>query len=200
MTADAVAHGHGHPAHEEGMSRGMAGMVLFICSEVMLFGCLFAGYFYVRNQAEVWPPEGVHQLAAGLGGVLTAILIISGIVGHAGVVGLKSGNRKLFLTGVGLAIILGTIFIAGQAYEWFNLMDEGLNAGSTTYGSTFFIMTGFHGAHVIAGLLMLALAWTRGYWRDFTPARHLYVDASMLYWHFVDVVWVFLYAILYVLV
>jgi cytochrome c oxidase subunit 3 len=201
MTADSVAHGHAH-AHpaEEGMSRGMAGMVLFIASEVMLFGGLFAGYFYVRNQAEVWPPEGVHQLAAGLGGVLTTLLIISGIVGHAGVVGLKSGNRKLFLLGVGLAIVLGTIFIGGQAYEWFNLMDEGLNAGSTTYGSTFYIMTGFHGAHVIAGLLMLALAWTRGYWGDFTPRRHLFVDASMLYWHFVDVVWVFLYAILYVLV
>jgi cytochrome c oxidase subunit 3 len=182
------------------MSRGMAGMVLFIASEVMLFGCLFAGYFYVRNQAEVWPPEGVHELEAGLGGLLTALLIISGIVGHAGVVGLKSGNRTLFLAGLGLAIVLGTIFIAGQAYEWFNLMDEGLNAGSTTYGSTFYIMTGFHGAHVIVGLLMLGLAWTRGYWGDFTPRRHLFVDASMLYWHFVDVVWVFLYALLYVLV
>jgi cytochrome c oxidase subunit 3 len=169
-------------------------------SEVMLFGGLFAGYFYVRSQADVWPPEGVHHLAAGLGGVLTTILIISGIVGHAGVIGLKNGNRTLFLTGVGLAIVLGTIFIGGQAYEWFQLMDEGLNAGSTTYGSTFYVMTGFHGAHVIAGLLMLALAWQRGYWKDFTPARHLFVDASMLYWHFVDVVWVFLYAILYVLV
>jgi cytochrome c oxidase subunit 3 len=199
MTAEAVA--HGHAAHrEEGMSRGMAGMVLFIGSEIMLFGCLFAGYFYVRNQAEVWPPEGVHELAAGLGGILTLILILSGIIGHAGIVGLKAGNRSLFLTGVGLAIILGTIFICGQAYEWFNLMDEGLNAGSTTYGSTFYIMTGFHGAHVIAGLLMLAVAWTRGYWKDFTPTRHLFADASMLYWHFVDVVWVFLYAILYVLV
>jgi cytochrome c oxidase subunit 3 len=200
MTADAVAHGHAAHHVEEGMSRGMAGMVLFIASEIMLFGGLFAGYFYVRNQAAVWPPEGVHQLAAGVGGILTLLLILSGIVGHAGVVGLKSGNRTLFLVGLGLAIVMGTVFIAGQAYEWFTLMDEGLNAGSTTYGSTFYIMTGFHGAHVIAGLLMLALAWMRGYWRDFTPARHLFVDASMLYWHFVDVVWVFLYAILYVLV
>jgi cytochrome c oxidase subunit 3 len=135
------------------MSRGMAGMVLFIASEVMLFGGLFAGYFYVRNQAAVWPPEGVHQLAAGLGGILTLLLIMSRIVGHAGVVGLKSGNRTLFLVGVGLAIVMGTIFIGGQAYEWFSLMDEGLNAGSTTYGSTFYIMTGFHGAHVLGGVI-----------------------------------------------
>jgi cytochrome c oxidase subunit 3 len=199
MTAEAVAHGHGHPV-EEGMSRGMAGMVLFIASEVMLFGGLFAGYFYVRNQATAWPPEGVHQLDAVMGGILTTILIISGIIGHAGVVGLKSGNRMLFLIGVSGAIVLGSIFIGGQIYEWFTLMDEGLNAGSGTYGSTFYILTGFHGAHVIVGLAMLALALIRGFWGDFTPRRHLFVDASMLYWHFVDVVWVFLYAILYVLV
>jgi cytochrome c oxidase subunit 3 len=178
----------------------MAGMVLFIASEVMLFGGLFAGYFYVRNQADAWPPEGVHQLDAGIGGVLTLILIISGLVAHTGVIGAKSGNLPLFILGIGGAIILGTIFIAGQAYEWFNLMDEGLTAESGTYGSTFYVMTGFHGAHVIAGLAMLAVVFVRAYWRDFTPQRHLFVDAGVLYWHFVDVVWVFLYAILYVLV
>jgi cytochrome c oxidase subunit III len=200
MTADAVAHSAQAHHAEEGMSRGMAGMVLFIASEIMLFGGLFAGYFYLRNQAIEWPPAGVHHLEAGFGGILTLILIISGIVGHAGLIGLKSGNRSLYLIGVGMAIVLGTIFIGGQAYEWFKLMDEGLTAGSGTYGSTFYVLTGFHGAHVIAGLLMLAVAWTRGYWGDFTPRRHLFADAGMLYWHFVDVVWVFLYAILYVLV
>ena len=199
MTADAVAHGPAHPV-EEGMSRGMAGMVLFISSEIMLFGGLFAGYFYVRNQAAEWPPSGVHELDPVMGGILTTILVISGIVGHAGVIGLKNGSRSLLLAGVGGALVLGSIFIGGQAYEWFKLMDEGLTAESGTYGSTFYILTGFHGAHVIAGLAMLAVAWMRGFWGDFNPRRHLFADASMLYWHFVDIVWVFLYAILYVLV
>ncbi|HEY4684791.1 MAG TPA: cytochrome c oxidase subunit 3 [Dehalococcoidia bacterium] len=198
MAVQAATHG---PTHVEvGMSRGMAGMVLFIASEIMLFGGLFAGYFYMRNQADAWPPEGVHELDALAGGILTAILVISGVIAHMGVVGAKGGNHSLFILGIVGAIALGTIFIAGQAYEWFNLMDEGLTAKSGVYGSTFFVMTGFHGAHVIAGLAMLLVVFVRALSRDFTPTRHLFVDASVLYWHFVDVVWVFLYAILYVLV
>jgi cytochrome c oxidase subunit 3 len=193
---------HGGPAHQtdESMSRGMAGMAFFIASEIMLFGGLFAGYFYVRGPASAWPPEGVHKLDAVTGGILTALLLLSGVVAHFGVVGAKSGRQGQFILGMAIAMVMGTVFIAGQAYEWFSLMDEGLNAGSTVYGSTFYVMTGFHGAHVIAGLLLLAVVLVRGFWRDFTPSRHLFVDAGVLYWHFVDVVWVFLYVILYVLV
>jgi cytochrome c oxidase subunit 3 len=182
---------------ERGLSRGMAGMVLFIASEIMLFGGLFAGYFFVRNQADVWPPEGVHQVAAGLGAILTTILVVSGLIGHTGIVAAKKGNNPMFVGCMALTIILGIIFIAGQAYEWLHLMDEGLNAGSTVYGSTFYVLTGFHGAHVIVGLLMLMVVFVRAYWRDFTPARHVFADAAMLYWHFVDIVWVGLYIILY---
>jgi cytochrome c oxidase subunit 3 len=194
-----VAHAGTHPV-EEGMSRGMAGMVLFIASEIMLFGGLFAGYFFVRNQAAVWPPEGVHHLDAVTGGILTVVLVISGLVAHAGVVGAKSGNQGVFIMGMVGACILGSIFIGGQIFEWFTLMDEGLTAKSGVYGATFYVMTGFHGAHVIAGLAMLLVVLVRGFWRDFTPSRHLFVDAATLYWHFVDVVWVLLYALLYVLV
>jgi cytochrome c oxidase subunit 3 len=182
---------------ERGMSRGMAGMVLFIASEVMLFGGLFAGYFFVRNQADVWPPEGVHEVAAGFGGILTAILVTSGLIGHVGILGAKRGNNPLFLSCLAGAILLGSVFIAGQAYEWLNLMDEGLTAESGIYGSTFYILTGFHGAHVIAGLAMLLVVFVRAYWGDFTPSRHVFADAAMLYWHFVDIVWVGLYILLY---
>lgn len=192
---------HARPAAErEGLSRGMAGMALFIASEVMLFGGLFAGYFFVRNQAATWPPEGAHQVDAVVGGILTVILLLSGVVAHMGVVGAKSGNYPLFVVCIAGAIALGSVFIGGQAYEWFQLMDEGLTADSGVYGSTFYIMTGFHGAHVIAGLAMLMVVFVRAFWRDFTPTRHLFVDASVLYWHFVDIVWVFLWLILYVLV
>jgi cytochrome c oxidase subunit 3 len=199
LTTPIIAESHAHE-EERGMSRGMAGMVLFIASEVMLFGGLFAAYFFVRNQADVWPPEGVHEVSAGLGAVLTAILIASGVIGHMGVVGAKKGNNSLFLLCMGAAIILGTVFIAGQAYEWFELMHEGLTAESGVYGSTFYVLTGFHGAHVIAGLLMLIVVFVRAYWRDFTPARHVFADAAMLYWHFVDFVWVILFVILYGLI
>lgn len=207
MTTHAVTARAAAPEYAQGISRGMAGMVLFIGSEMMLFGGLFAGYFYVRNQADVWPPASVeHTPDTVLGGILTVILVISGVLGHFGIVAMregsymrfKTGNRNGLLLGVGFAIVLGTIFIALQAIEWFNLFDEGLTAKNTVYGSSFFILTGFHGAHVIAGLALLFVVFVRGLWRDFTPHRHLIADASMLYWHFVDIVWVFLYIILYI--
>jgi cytochrome c oxidase subunit 3 len=184
---------------DEGMSRGMFGMVLFIASEIMLFGGLFAGYFYVRNQAEAWPPEGIeHELSVGTAAILTALLVSSSLAAHVGILGIKGNNRERFKLGVALAIALGSVFIGGQIYEWLTLMDEGLTAASDVYGSTFYIITGFHGAHVIAGLCMLLVVLVRALWNDFTPTRHLFADAAVLYWHFVDVVWVFVFFTLYV--
>jgi cytochrome c oxidase subunit 3 len=197
-TATASSHAPAH--HEEGMSRGMAGMVLFIASEVMLFGGLFACYFYVRNQATSWPPSSVEHVAGWeLPAVLTAILISSSIFAHIGILGVKAGNQNLFKLGTLIAIVLGSVFIAGQIYEWFELMDHGLNATSGVYGSTFYVITGFHGAHVIAGLCMLVVVFARATQNDFTPGRHLFADAAVLYWHFVDVVWVFVFTIVYLL-
>ena len=199
MTTHAAV-AHAAPAHqEEGLSRGMLGMALFIASEIMLFGGLLAGYFYVRNQAETWPPEGTeHELSILFAAILTCFLLSSSLTAHVGIMGIKSNNRGLFKLGIALSIILGGIFIGGQIYEWLKLMDEGLTAGTNVYGSTFYIITGFHGAHVIAGLLMLAVVMLRALWEDFTPGRHLFADAAVLYWHFVDIVWVFVFTILYV--
>ena len=180
------------------MSRGMFGMMLFIGSEIMIFGALFAGYFFVRNQAETWPPEGTeHVVAKGLGAVLTVILLSSSVMAHIGILGIKRGNQSQFRTGILLAIILGSIFIGGQIYEWFQLMDEGLNAETNVYGSTFYVITGFHGAHVIAGLAMLFVVFLRALWSDFTPSRHLFADAAVTYWHFVDIIWIGVFTVLY---
>jgi cytochrome c oxidase subunit 3 len=194
----APSHG-GHAHQEEGMSRGMMGMVLFIASEVMLFGGLFACYFFVRNQAETWPPEGIeHELSIPIAAVLSALLISSSITAHISILALRGGKQQAFRTFLLLTILLGLVFIGGQIYEWFTLMDEGLQAHSGVYGSTFYVITGFHGSHVIVGLLMLIAVLVRATWSDFTPKRHLFADASILYWHFVDVVWVFVFTILYI--
>jgi cytochrome c oxidase subunit 3 len=196
--AHAVSAHAGAPHAEESLSRGMAGMALFIASEIMLFGGLFAGYFYVRNQAESWPPESVeHELSIPIAAILSAILISSSIAAHFGILGVKASNYNAFKLGIALSMVLGTIFIAGQIWEWFTLMDEGLIAEGA-YGSTFYVITGFHGAHVIAGLCMLAVVYLRANWNDFTPRRHLFADAAVLYWHFVDVIWVFVFLTLYV--
>jgi len=193
------AHGHGGAHHEEGMSRGMFGMVLFIASEVMLFGGLFAAYFFVRNQSSSWPPAGTEEeLSISTAAILTAVLISSSVAAHIGILALKSGNQALFKLGLGVACILGTIFVGGQIYEWLTLMHDGLEATSNVYGSTFYLITGFHGSHVIVGLLMLLLVFLRANWGDFTKTRHLFADAAVLYWHFLDVVWVFVFTIVYI--
>jgi cytochrome c oxidase subunit 3 len=193
----ATAPVHGHAS--QGMSRDMAGMVLFIASEIMLFGGLFAAYFYLRNQATAWPPEGIeHEIEVPIAAVLSAILISSSIAAHIGILGILRNNRTQFKIGIAMAIVLGSIFIGGQIYEWLTLMDEGLNAGSGAYGATFYVITGFHGSHVIAGLLMLAVVLLRAVWNDFTPSRHRFAEAAVLYWHFVDVIWIFVFFTLYV--
>lgn len=193
----ATAPGHAHV--QQGMSRELAGMVMFISSEIMLFGGLFAGYFYLRNQAAIWPPEGIeHEIEVPIAAVLSAILISSSIAAHVGILGILNNNRTQFKIGMALAIVLGSIFIGGQIFEWFTLMDEGLNAGSGPYGATFYVITGFHGSHVIAGLLMLGVVLLRAVWNDFTPSRHRFAEAAVLYWHFVDVIWVFVFFTLYV--
>lgn len=197
MQAEAAA-APARPHAEEGMSRGMAGMVLFIASEIMLFGGLFAGYFFVRNQADAWPPADIeHTVSKGAGAILTVFLISSSIAAHFGILGIKRNNGMQFKLGILLAVVLGSIFIGGQIYEWLTLLDEGLTAGSGVYGATFYIITGFHGSHVIVGLLMLLVVVVRAFWNDFTPTRHLFADAAVLYWHFVDVIWVFVFSILY---
>ena len=194
-TAEAPAAVH----HEEGMSRGMAGMVLFIASEIMLFGGLFACYFYLRNQAVDWPPPGVEHIAGlELPAILTVILLSSSLTAHVGILGVKAGNQNLFKLGLLLSIVLGSVFIGGQIYEWFDLMDHGLTAESGVYGSTFYVITGFHGAHVIAGLAMLVVVFARATQSDFTPRRHLFADAAVTYWHFVDFVWIFVFLAVYV--
>ena len=196
QAAAATAPVHGHAP--EGMSRGMAGMVLFISSEIMLFGGLFAGYFFVRNQATDWPPPDIeHTVSKGFGVILTVFLLSSSLTAHAAIIALKQGNMQIFKLGLVLTLILGGIFIGGQIFEWFKLMDDGLNAGSGAYGATFFLITGFHGSHVIVGLAMLFVVLLRAFWNDFTPTRHLFADAATLYWHFVDVIWVFVLSILY---
>jgi cytochrome c oxidase subunit 3 len=164
----------------------------------MLFGGMFAGYFFVRNQAADWPPADIeHTVSKSLGVILSVFLISSSLTAHAAIIALKKGNQQIFKLGLVLTLVLGGIFIGGQIYEWLNLLDEGLTASSGTYGATFFLITGFHGSHVIVGLAMLFVVLLRAFWNDFTPTRHLFADASVLYWHFVDVVWLFVLFILY---
>lgn len=157
------------------------GMALFVSSEVMFFGGLFAAYFMLRGTAAgPWPPEGSVEASLLLPGLLTVVLLASSLTVHA--------HR------LGLTIVLGLVFLGGQAYEYSQLGAEGLGASSDVFATLFFTITGFHGLHVAIGVVMLATVWLRG--GRMSPGQ---AEAAAYYWHFVDAVWVLVFLTLYVL-
>ncbi len=180
------------------------GTIVFLCSETLLFSGLISAYLVVRQAGGFWhwPPnfgDGIELPAMPklLTGINTVILVSSSFVYHFAEVQVKRGKSgAVFIL---LAALLGATFVGIQCVEWTHLYREGLwfNKGGV-YGSSFFTLTGFHGAHVCIGVLLILwcffLQVTR---RTFTPQRHVALENVGLYWHFVDIVWVFLYIILY---
>jgi cytochrome c oxidase subunit 3 len=191
------------------------GMILFIASEVMFFVAWFWAYFntalfpgdvhqVLRGEliGNVWPP--VPDQAGHFRGTFdpwhlpllnTLILLTSGTTVTWAHHSLLHGNRRGLINGLWLTILLGLSFTAVQAYEYAN---AGFTFSGHIYGSTFFMATGFHGAHVIIGTIFLTVCLIRAYAGHFSPTQHLGFEFAAWYWHFVDVVWLFLFASIYV--
>ena len=196
------AHGHAR----RGISNPILGMILFIASEVMFFAGLFAAYFNVRLTAAHWPPlvneqeyeafnvhTPEHLLVAG---TLTAILVLSSVTMQLGVWAIRRGDRRAFLRATAVTLVLGVTFLVGQVWDY-TLLQFGIT--DTAFGSTFYTLTGFHGAHVLGGAIMLSVVLYRGLAGQFSARHHDAVEATSLYWHFVDVVWIALFSTLYLL-
>lgn len=189
-------------AHEEATphSRSLSwyGMVFFIASEAVFFANLIAAYLYLRVRAGQWPPAPYTHIEFErvIPIVNTVILLTSSFPMHFGARAIARGNNKLGWKLIGLAALLGAIFLGGQAYEYTH---AAFGPGSGTFGSTFFVLTGFHGAHVTAGVILLLVCATRASKGHFTKDKHFVVTAGEMYWHFVDVVWVILFSVLYLL-
>ena len=191
-TADEVRE-HGRP---QGMSMPLLGMVLFIASEVMFFGGLFAAYFHIRADATEWPPPGLEHLHATLPGIFTAVLVLSSVTMQMGVFAIRRGDVAALVRWVSVTLALGVIFLCGQMYDY-STLDFTIRDG--VYGSTFFTMTGFHGAHVFGGAVYLFIVLIRAKTGQFTREHHAAVEGASMYWHFVDVVWLALFSTLYLL-
>jgi cytochrome c oxidase subunit 3 len=225
MTADAstlsaATETHAASTHAKGgLGNPVLGMLLFIASEIMFFAGLFAAYFSIRagyteviNGAvtHVWPPTEFEGLLnpftlftpdGQLNLILpaTAILIFSSVTCQIGVWAIRRDDHRGFLRAFVVTLILGITFLLLQAFDYSVLFKEGLTMGATTFGTTYFTLTGFHGAHVFGGALMLGVVVYRGMAGQFSARHHDMVEATSLYWHFVDVVWILLFSILYLL-
>ena len=196
------------------------GMILFIASEVMFFVAWFWIFFEmalfhhhrtlssideVRAAWAVWPPMGVQVLSPfHLPLVNTLTLLLSGTTVTWAHHALQVGDRRSAKIGLLLTILLGILFTSIQAYEYRHILMEGLffspkSPNSGLYGSAFFMSTGFHGFHVIVGTIFLSVCLGRLMAGGFSPKQHFGFEAAAWYWHFVDVVWLFLFAFVYVI-
>ena len=180
------------------------GMTLFIASEVMFFVGFFWAYFHFAlypahvsgASTLVWPPEGVHTFNPFQLPLLnTMILLLSGSAVTWAHHSLLTGNRKYLVMGLGFTVLLGLSFTTFQALEYSEAPFK--FSGGGVYPSVFFLATGFHGFHVIVGTVFLIVCWYRARGGGFSPARHFGFEAAAWYWHFVDVVWLFLFVAIY---
>ena len=179
------------------------GMILFIASEVMFFVAWFWAYFNAalypkahEGMGTTWPPQGVEVLDPFVFPLLnTLILLLSGTTVTWAHHALIHGDREGLKKGLWLTIILGLLFSGVQAYEYHHAE---FGIAGNIYGATFFMATGFHGFHVIIGTIFLIVCLARVYRGDFTPRQHFGFEAAAWYWHFVDVVWLFLFISIYV--
>jgi len=179
------------------------GMIFFISSEALIFANLIAAYLYLEirstSQKNFWVlPSGEH-LDWRYPLFNTAILLLSSVPAIWARSSIVKGNKRNLVLGLSATIIMGLIFLGGQVYEYIGLFGEHFSIGYSTFGSAFFTLTGFHGAHVTAGVLFLLVCFFRSANGHFTKENHFAVQAVEMYWHFVDAVWVVVFTVVYVL-
>jgi cytochrome c oxidase subunit 3 len=205
------------------------GMMWFIFSEIMFFAAFFGALFYARalsvpwlggdghgaltnyflwpHFTAAWPTNGPAAVGGafptvspwGIPLLNTLLLLSSGVTITIAHHALRAGHRKQLLVFLGLTVLLGVIFLGYQAHEYAEAYSHNLTLGSGVYGSTFFMLTGFHGLHVTLGAIMLTVIWFRCAKGHFTKDQHFGFEAVAWYWHFVDVVWLGLFLFVYVL-
>jgi heme/copper-type cytochrome/quinol oxidase subunit 3 len=170
------------------------GLALFITTEAIIFTLLFVSYWYLRSGAIAWPPLGDEPPKLLTPFINTALLLSSSATAIWAERGIKRGSHRQLRIGMAVTFLLGLAFLSLQLSEY---ADEKLIIGESAYASLFYVITGFHTTHVFVGLLMWAFVQLRAWCGHFNATRHLAITNVGWYWHFVDVVWLFVLAIIY---
>ncbi|MGF1497939.1 MAG: heme-copper oxidase subunit III [Elainellaceae cyanobacterium] len=191
LTADgeAVAH-HEHPDFR------VFGLLTFLASESLMFGGFFAAYLIYRGVSAQWPPEGT-EVELLLPAINTVILVSSSFVIHLGDSAIKKNDVKGLRLWYVVTALMGLVFLGGQVYEYLNL---GYGLKTNLFSNCFYLMTGFHGLHVFIGvLLILGVLWRSRREGHYSEAHHTGVEMAEIYWHFVDIIWIVLFTLLYIM-
>jgi cytochrome c oxidase subunit III len=183
------------------MPSGKLGMWVFLISDAVTFATLLASSSFLRIWSQNWPhPATVLNLP--IAGVMTGLLLASSIAMAFSLAALKQGNQIRFRTALLLTILGGLLFLLLQAWEWLHLIHQGLTLaqnpwGARLFGASFYVLTGFHGCHVIAGIVYLTIILLRGLRGRYYPENTTPVAIAGLYWYFVDVSWLFILLVVY---
>ncbi|HEX2105658.1 MAG TPA: heme-copper oxidase subunit III [Solirubrobacteraceae bacterium] len=205
MEAASIAHGHAEHEHHgpppanrsSRVEPQLLGMLLFIISEVMVFGAFFTAYFFIRVvSGDRWFPIEENELPVAVAGINTAILVSSSFTMHWAQTSIKNGNRFGLKAGILTTFVLGLTFLFIQVNEYVHI---GFAPHDFAQGSVFYGLTGLHGAHVFVGLTLLLTVVIRSWRGHFSPEEHRGVEVPGIYWHFVDVMWIIVYSTVYLL-
>lgn len=187
---EAAGH-HGHPDHR------MFGLYIFLVSDSMTFIGFFAALLIYRAIMPVWPPEGTPEIELLIPIINTVILVTSSFVMHQGQKALKNNDIKGLQLWFAITAAMGAVFLGGQGYEYLHA-EMGLT--TNLFSSCFYVLTGFHGLHVMTGvLLILSVLWRSRQEGHYSSTSHFGVEAAEIYWHFVDVIWLVLFVLVYLI-
>jgi len=178
-----------------------------ILSEVFLFGAIFATYFYLRNHDQVYTQSLLHFYQVdgkvfeiwGLVPLLNTIFLVSSSVTvHFAEEAIRHGKDRLYQILMSITVVLGVLFVGGQVLEYYNFaVHEHFTPQTSTFGGTFYMLTTLHGAHVVAGVIVLTSLLVGSFFRALSAKRHVALTVASVYWHFVDVIWLILVAVIY---
>ncbi len=187
----------GEADHEEHPDLRRFGLIMFLVAEGMIFLGLFGSYLAFRAILPTWPPAGTPELELLLPGVNTVILISSSFVMHNADTAIKKNDVVGMQTWLAFTAAMGGIFLVGQLYEYSHLE---FSLTTNLFASAFYVLTGFHGLHVFIGVsAIIAVLWRSRVSGHYNSEKHFGVEAAEIYWHFVDVVWIVLFGLLYLL-
>ncbi|WP_414574724.1 cytochrome c oxidase subunit 3 [Anabaena sp. CCY 9402-a] len=187
-------HAGGEHSHDEEGNK-MFGFIVFLLSESVIFLSFFAGYIVYKLSTPNWLPPGISGLEVKEPTINTVVLVASSFVIYLAEVALKRHDLRLFRIFLSTTIVMGGYFLVGQAIEWSNL-EFGFTSG--TFGGMFYLLTGFHGLHVFTGILLQLMVLVRSFIPGNYDTGHFGVNATSLFWHFVDIIWIVLFLMLYV--
>lgn len=194
---DHAAESHGPADHVESFERARFGMWLFLASEIMFFAGFIGAYIVLRMANPHLAEAAQKEMAWPLAAFNTAVLIISSLTMVLAVHHISKGNRGKCEDMIFITAVLGTLFLVVKGFEYAMKFDHGITPNSSSFWSSYFLMTGFHGLHVLGGIV--ALVFLMFHVKHYGPERYAKVENIALYWHFVDLVWIFLFPIVYLL-